>query len=84
MWRESGTLPEHLSLLIENKSMSLKWEEKERVVELIREFQEIVVGPDGMVGQTNLVHVTHKIGKGDSALIRLPPATYGALAKRNS
>ena len=51
--------------------MNLKCEEKEKVIKLIREFQRSFVGPNGMVGQIDLV--THKIDTGDSAPIRLPP-----------
>ena len=56
---QSGTIPEHLSMLIENTSANLTDEEREKVVEFIREFPDIFVGPDVKVGQTKLV--THKI-----------------------
>lgn len=68
---ESEVLSENLTPLIKNISENLNTEEREKVKSLILLFEDIFVGADGKVGQTDLV--THKIDTGDNSPIRLPP-----------
>ena len=64
--KERGHLPEHLLPLVQNTSENLSFDEKQKLTELISEFEDIFVGPDGKLGQTNLAE--HYIDIGDSKL----------------
>jgi hypothetical protein len=64
-------LPEYLQCLVNNVDPSLSANEKHQFHELLLEFQDIFMGPDGKLGQTDLV--THSIDTGDAKPVRLPP-----------
>ena len=68
--KERGYLPEHLLPLIQNTSENLSFDEKQKLTELISEFEDIFVGPDGKLGQTNLAE--HYIDTGDTKPFKLP------------
>ena len=68
---DCGTLPDHLKPLVDNLSDELTAEQKQQFSQLIHEFQDIFVGPDGKLGQTDLAY--HKIETGDAKPIKIPP-----------
>ncbi|MCG7869005.1 MAG: retroviral-like aspartic protease family protein, partial [Candidatus Thiodiazotropha taylori] len=65
-----GELPDHLRNLVDESSANLCTGEKEKLQCLIHEFQDIFVGPDGQLGQTNLAE--HFIDTGDAKPFKLP------------
>ncbi|MEW8548166.1 MAG: pol polyprotein, partial [Candidatus Thiodiazotropha sp.] len=67
----STQVPEHLQPLIEEVSPELSPEEKREFGALISEFQDIFMGPDKKLGQTDLAF--HKIEVGQSRPIKIPP-----------
>lgn len=46
-------------------------ENKQKLIELLVEYQDIFVGPDGMLGQTDVVK--HKINTGSAKPVKTPP-----------
>ena len=66
----NGSLPEHLLPLVQNTSENISLEEKQKLTELIPEFEDSFVGPDGQLGQTNLAE--HYIDTGDTKPFKLP------------
>ncbi|CAG2243547.1 unnamed protein product [Mytilus edulis] len=69
--KTQGNLPEHLKELVEKCSSSLTLENKQKLIELLVEYQDIFVGPDGMLGQTDVVK--HKINTGSAKPVKTPP-----------
>ena len=63
-------LPDHLMPLVQSASENLSNGEKHRLMELIGDFEDIFVGPDGKLGQTNLAE--HYIDTGDAKPFKLP------------
>ena len=63
-------LPDHLMPLVQGASENLSTTEKQRLTELIGDFEDIFVGPDGKLGQTNLAE--HYIDTGDAKPFKLP------------
>ena len=73
-------LPEHLEPLIQNASSKLTYKEKQRLKQLILQYQDIFMQPDGKLGQTHIVE--HEI---DKAIINLSnPRKRIPLFKRKS
>ena len=68
---EKKPLPEHLQPLVEGLSPELTSEEKQQFIDLITEYQDIFVGPDKKLGQTDLAY--HKIDVGNVKPIKIPP-----------
>lgn len=66
-----GSLPTHLQELLQNSSDELTSENKQKLEELLIEFQDIFVGPDGKLGQTGIVK--HTINTGTAKPVRVPP-----------
>ena len=64
-------MPEHLQPLIDEVSPELSPEEKEAFKSLISEFQDIFMGPDKKLGQTDLAF--HKIDVSEARPIKIPP-----------
>lgn len=64
-------LPEHLMALINDISSQLTEDEKFRVHGLISQYSDIFVGPDNVLGQTDLVE--HKIDVRDAKPIKMQP-----------
>ena len=64
-------LPEHLHELIQKSSSDLTFENKEKLKDLLIEFQDVFVGPDGNLGQTGIVK--HKINTGTAKPVKVPP-----------
>ena len=65
------TLPDHLKPLVDNLSDDFTAEQKQQFSQLLNEFQDIFVGPDGKLGQTDLAY--HRIETGDAKPIKLTP-----------
>ena len=74
-------LPEHLEPLIQNASSELTCEEKQRLRQLIIQYQDIFMQPDGKLGQTHIVE--HEINTGNHKPIKLPPRRI-PIFKRNA
>ena len=68
---DCGTLPDHLKPLVDNLSDELKAKQKQQFSQLLYEFQDIFVGPDGTLGQTDFAY--HRIETGDAKPIKIPP-----------
>ena len=68
---DCGTLPDHLKPLVDHLSDELTAEQKQQFSQLLNEFQDIFVGPDGKLGQTDLAY--HRIETGDAKPIKIPP-----------
>lgn len=77
--REPGTdsqskvpndLPDHLRTLMSDVSDRLSANEKNRLREVLGQYSDVFVGPDGRVGQTDLVR--HKIRLRDETPIKIP------------
>ena len=64
-------VPEHLKSLVENVSDKLSSAEKAEIEDVIGQFSDIFVGPDGQLGQTDLVE--HCINTEDIKPIKIPP-----------
>lgn len=64
-------VPEHLQNLIKGTSDNLTNEQQESLKQLIVEYQDIFVGPDGKLGRTDLVK--HTIDTGIAKPIKVPP-----------
>ena len=69
--RDKSDLPDYLQPLIERASSKLTGSERQSLANLVSEFEDIFVGPDGKFGQTNLVE--HEIDTGTAKPIKLPP-----------
>ena len=63
-------LPEHLKPLVEKASDSLTDEQKQSLTDLLIQYGDIFVGPDGKVGRTDIVK--HTIDTGDNHPFKLP------------
>ena len=63
-------LPDRLRTLISNVFNRLSIEEKNRLRQALGQYSDIFVGPDGRVGQTDLVR--HKIKLRDETPIKIP------------
>lgn len=72
-------LPEHLQPLLANVNSDLSDSEKERIKELLCEFSDVFVGPDGSFGKTNVVE--HRIDTGEHAPIKIPPRRVSPVKK---
>lgn len=70
---ESSTnhLPEHLNPLVQNASEKLKPDEKQELIKLISQYQDIFMEPQGKLGQTNITE--HEIRTGSHTPIKIPP-----------
>ena len=68
---DCGTLPDHLKPLVDHLSDELIAEQKQQLSQLLNEFQDIFVDPDGKLGQTDLAY--HRIETGDAKPIKIPP-----------
>lgn len=64
-------LPSHLLPLIENTSKTISKVQKASLSQLINQYSDIFVGPDGQLGQTSLSE--HAINTADAKPIKLPP-----------
>ena len=64
-------LPSHLQPLVENTSKKLTRDQRNSLTDVIQDFSDIFVGPDGKLGQTSIFE--HSIDTGDSKSIKLPP-----------
>lgn len=67
----ASVLPLHLQSLYERSCDKLSETEKCQLLQLLTEYQDIFVGPDGKFGRTNLVK--HSMDTGDSKPIKIPP-----------
>ena len=76
----SKKLPKHLHIRIENASPKLSVDEKEKLSDLLIQYQDIFIPPDGTLGHTDLVE--HEIETGDHKSIKIPPRRIPIL-KRN-
>ncbi|CAC5403198.1 unnamed protein product [Mytilus coruscus] len=68
--KTQGNLPENLKELVEKCSSNLTLENKQKLIERLVEYQDIFVGPDGMLGQTDVVK--HKINTGSAKPVKTP------------
>ena len=64
-------VPNHLKPLVDGVSEQVSVEQKSSLHNLIAEYADVFVGPDGMLGRTD--KVKHVIDTGDSKPIKLPP-----------
>lgn len=64
-------LPDHLSTLLSKVSDELNGKEKDQVKNLLTEFEDIFMKPDGKLGHTDLVE--HNIDTGYENPIKIPP-----------
>lgn len=69
--KHEQALPEHLIPIIDKISPKVTESQKQSIKELLIDFQDIFVGPDGKLGRTNLAK--HVINTGDAKPIKLPP-----------
>ena len=76
----SKELPMHLHILIENASTKLSIDEKQKLSDLLIQYQDIFIPPDGTLGHTDLVE--HEIETGDHNSIKIPPRRI-LIFKRN-
>ena len=67
----SSSLPAHLQPLLDNASPELTSQQRLALTNLLIEYQDVFVGPDGRLGRTDLVE--HTIDTGSSKPIKLPP-----------
>jgi len=74
-------VPNHLQSLIDGAKDNLSVEQLEQVSEVVAEYEDVFVGVDGKIGQTDLV--THSIDTGDARPVRLP-ARRLPIAKREA
>lgn len=63
-------LPDHLSPLMSNVSDRLSTDEKNKLKQVLVQYSDIFVGPNGRVGQTDLVH--YKIRLQDQTPVKIP------------
>ena len=63
-------LPTHLKSLIENASSDLTETEKKKLSNLVFEFQDVFMSPDGQLKQTHLAE--HYIDTGDTKPFKMP------------
>lgn len=61
-----SVLPEHLQELYKRSSENLSHSQANKLEQVLIEFQDIFVGQDGILGQTNVVE--HTIETGESSL----------------
>ena len=73
-------LPEHLEMLVDKSSSKLTESERNSVKNLLAQFQDIFVGPDGELGQTDLT--THKIDTKDAEPFKIPPRRVAPTRKK--
>lgn len=64
-------LPIHLESLFEGSGKNLQAEEKQNLRDLLTEYEEVFVGPEGTLGKTNVVK--HHIDTGDAMPIKQHP-----------
>lgn len=64
-------LPPHLTPLLENTSEHLTDDQRAKLAKVILDYADIFVGPDGKLGQTNIIE--HTINTGDAKPIKIPP-----------
>ena len=64
-------LPEHLQSLIQNASDKLTPEEKQKLAQLLTQYQDIFMEPNGKLGQTNIAE--HEINTANHGPIKIPP-----------
>ena len=76
----SNELPKHLHILLENASPKLSVNEKRKLSELLIQYQDIFMPPDGTLGHTDIVE--HDIETGDHKPIKIPPRRI-PIFKRN-
>ncbi|MEW8092744.1 MAG: reverse transcriptase domain-containing protein [Candidatus Thiodiazotropha endolucinida] len=76
----SKELPKHLHILTENASPKLSADEKQKLSDLLIQYQDIFIPPDGTLGHTDLVE--HEIETGDHKPIKIPPRRI-PIFKRN-
>ncbi|MCG7874778.1 MAG: retropepsin-like aspartic protease, partial [Candidatus Thiodiazotropha endolucinida] len=69
--QSTSELPGHLDILLQNASNKLTAAEKQKLSEVLMQFQDIFATPDGTLGQTNLVE--HDIETRDNRPIKIPP-----------
>ena len=68
---DSEELPEHLKCLLENVSSKLTEDQKGAIKRVIVRFQDILLGPDGKLGRTDIGR--HTIDTGEAKPIKIPP-----------
>lgn len=64
------SIPDHLRVLVENVSPKLSQEQRCLLTDLVVEYADIFVGPDGKLGHTDFVE--HEIDVGEAKPIKLP------------
>ena len=64
-------LPAHLQVLLDNASTKLSQEEKHQLSNLLIQYQDIFMSPDGTLGHTDLVE--HEIDTENCKPIKIPP-----------
>ncbi|MBV2113416.1 MAG: hypothetical protein KUF82_20885, partial [Candidatus Thiodiazotropha sp. (ex Ctena orbiculata)] len=69
--RPPQELPEHLRVITDNASDRLTMKEKQKLSDLLSQYQEIFMAPDGLLGQTDLVE--HEIETENHRPIKIPP-----------
>ena len=69
--KHSECLPEHLNSLVENASDALTDAERQKLSELLTNYQDIFVGPDGKLGQTDIAE--HEINTKNAEPIKIHP-----------
>ena len=68
---KSQEVPEHLQSLIQNASEKLKPDERQKLMLLINQYQDIFMEPKGELGQTDIFE--HEINTGNQPPIKIPP-----------
>ena len=72
--RQLERVPEHLRVCLPPPE-SLTVKQATLIADLLLEYQDVFVGPDGEVGWTDVA--SHSINVGDAAPIRQPPRRVG-------
>ena len=67
---KSYGLPEHLQTMMQNRDQSITKNQKNRIAQLILEYKDIFVEPEGKLGSTSVIR--HRIDTGDAAPIKQP------------
>ncbi|CAC5378792.1 unnamed protein product [Mytilus coruscus] len=67
----SSELPEHLTGLIDRVSSKMTESQKQNLKKLVIKYQDIVLGPDGKLGKTDIVR--HPIDTGNTKPVKIPP-----------
>ena len=68
---KSDSFPPHLEIMVENLKPELNDKQIDELKQVICEYQDVFVGPDGQLGRTHLTE--HPIDTGDAKPIKLPP-----------